>query len=1198
MAPRSLVPRLLGALSTCVALLAQAPVEQTIRYGRDIRPLLSDRCFRCHGPDANERAADLRLDERRFAIADLGDGAAAIVPGDPDRSLLMERIRSHDDQERMPPPSSNKPALQPAEIERFAQWIREGAAYEGHWAFEPPKPQPVPNNGAGHPIDAFVRQQLQRVGAEPSPAAAPATLCRRLFLVLTGLPPTPRELQAYLDDARSDRYERLVDRLLTEEPYATRHAEHLASIWLDAGRYADTSGIHMDAGRQAWLWRDWLIQAIRDDKPFDAFVVEQLAGDLLPDATDEQKVATGFLRNHVTTDEGGAINAEYLVEYAAERTATVGSVLMGLTLGCARCHDHKYDPISQQDYYQLFSFFNNNEEPGLYSQARNNPNRALEPNLSVPTDAQHQRRGELSAQIEAARALRDQIDPDERRNYGEFLARVGGELSLHWTRPRVEAAHSSGGATLTVLDDGSVLGSGDNPDHDVQRYELRTHATAQRWLCLEALPDASLPQARTSRASHGNTVLQHLRLEARPLQGSGDGEAAWREVPLIYALADIEQQNGDFGVGNALVDDGIGWAPAGHQQTGPRTAWFLAGEPFGFEGGTELRVTLKYDSRYRQHVFGRVRFATSRASDAGMHALPLWTSGYYTCGPFASKNAQKLYETAFGPELATSFERDARFQHTKSKGAKAATKGWSYREKFGRDRTNLLNNGVNAVYVGQRIWVPSRREVEFQLGSDDGFQLYVDGQLVGQRRVARGVRLDQDRAKATLTAGAHFVVLKIVNTGGAGGFALQTVAGERELRDDLFLAMVPDVLGDPERQQKLLHAYRSKRSPVYLERTARLAELQQQAEALEASVPMAMVMQERGAQRPTFVLMRGEYDKADPQRPVTRELPKVFGPLPAHLPKNRLGLARWLVSDDNPLLRRVAINRYWEFVFGTGIVRTSEDFGMQGEWPSHPELLDWLALEFADRGHSVRQMLRLMVTSETFRQRSRVGDVGRDPDNRLLGWFPRRRLTAEAIRDQALYVGGLLVERTGGPSVKPYQPQGLWREVAMLQSNTRIFERDDGDALWRRSLYTYWKRACPPPSLLTFDAPTREFCTIRRSTTNTPLQALVLWNDEQFVEAARELASRSMRAAPDDEARLVDMYRRTTGRTLRGEQLQMARETLRQLQRRYQQDPDGAGKLLAVGEKPVDGELDAARLAAFTVLASAFLDLDATLYID
>jgi len=1151
-----------------------------VRYGRDIRPLLSDRCFRCHGPDQNERAAGLRLDERRYALRDLGDGLAAVVPGAPERSLLIDRIRSHDDDERMPPPSSKRPALRPEEITLFERWIAEGAVYEGHWSFQPPRQAPVPQGSSDHPVDAFLQRRWREAGASPSPKAEPEALCRRLFLVLTGLPPTPAELSAYLSDERADRYEQLVERLLTQDPYATRHAEHLASVWLDAGRYADTSGIHMDAGRQAWLWRDWLIDAIKHDKPFDDFVVEQLAGDLLPDATHQQRVATGFLRNHVTTDEGGAINAEYLVEYAAERTSTVGSVLMGLTVGCARCHDHKYDPITQEDYYQLFSFFNNNEEPGLYSQSRDDA-RALEPNLKVPTGAHLERRTTINAQIAAARRLRDHFDPDEERDYDEFLTEVRVELGLQWERAKVRSATSAGGATLTTMADGSVLGSGDNPNHDTQTYTIESAGSDQRWLCLEALPDASLPQGRTSRASHGNTVLQHISLE------SHDGEE-WREVPLVFAMADIEQQNGDFSVGNTLSDDGQGWAPAGHKQPGPRTAWFLASRAFGGDG-RPLRVTLTYDSKYSQHVFGRVRFATSAASESALMPAPLWTSGYYTCGPFSAKDVNTHYEAAFGPEGATQLER----------GAKFGGKSWRYQDDFERERSNPLTSGANITYVAQRVWAPDTREVEWKIGSDDGFQLYLDGELVTERRVNRGVQLDQDRAKASLSPGPHLVVLKIINTGGAGAFALQPVHGERELQGDLCLAMAPGIREDAYRSEKLLHAYRSKRSPTYLKRSAQLTALEEELKALETGIPMAMVMQERGEMRPTFVLDRGEYDKADKQRPVARELPAIFGPLPAELPKNRLGLARWLVSDANPLLRRVAVNRYWEFVFGTGLVRTSEDFGMQGEWPSHPELLDWLAVEFGQRGHSVRHMLRLMVTSAAFRQRgmiSAAADI--DPDNRLLAWFPRRRLTAEAIRDQALYVSGLLIEQVGGPSVKPYQPDGLWREVAMLSSNTRIFRRDDGDALWRRSLYTYWKRACPPPSLLTFDAPTREFCTIRRSTTNTPLQALVLWNDEQFVEAARALATRTMREAQDGDARLQAMFLRTTGRPLAGEGLLQARETLHQLEQRYAREPKAAAKLLAVGERPTADDLDTAQLAALTMIASAFLDLDATVYLD
>ena len=1167
-----------------------APVAKqtrTIRYGRDIRPLLSDRCFRCHGPDATQRAAELRLDLREFAIAGRKDGAA-IVPGDAERSLLMQRIRSHDPEQRMPPVASNRPALQPDEIATFAQWISEGAQYEDHWAFAVPVRPHVPDSPHAQVIDRFLADAQHQLGIQAAARADRATLARRLFLVLTGLPPTPLELDAWLAETDEQAYERLVDRLLTTEPYATRHAEHLASIWLDAGRYADTSGIHMDAGRQGWLWRDWLIDALRNDKPFDEFVVEQLAGDLLPDATPEQVVATGFLRNHITTDEGGAINEEYLIEYAAERTATVGSVLLGLTVGCARCHDHKYDPIRQQDYYRLFSFFNNNEEPGLYRQSPD-ANRALEPFVMVPTSEQLQQKLSLQQQIEAATAELAAVDPNEHRAYRDFLNEAAGQLGLHWTRPKVVLATSGSGATLTVQPDGSVLGSGENPDTDRQTFVLQTGATDQRWFCLEALPDPSLPKGLLSRASHGNSVLQYLAVEVRPLAGDGDGPGAWQPLQFHYALADVEQQNGDFGIGNVLVDNGIGWAVAGHQVAGARTAWFLSEQPFGYAEGTELRVTLAYDSGYTKHVLGRVRFATSRGDLAGMATLPLATTGYYTCGPFAESNKDKLYDTVFGPEQATTVQTAQKFgKHS-----------WQYKDELQRGTTNLIGNGSNATFVGQRLWAPTEREVEVALGSDDGFQLFLDGQPVSEQRVDRGVALDQNRVKLKLTKGEHLLVLKVCNTGGVGGFAIQHLPAANELRGDLYLLMVPDILADTERGDRLRHAYRSERSPVYRERSAHLATLEQALAAIDTRVPRAMVMQERSMPRDTFVLARGEYDKPDPARPVTRELPQMFGTLPNDLPKNRLGLARWMVSDSNPLMRRVAINRLWEFVFGTGIVRTSEDFGLQGEWPSHPELLDWLACEFQAQGHSVRAMLRLMVTSEAFRRQSRVPESSsKDPDNRQLSWFPRRRLTAEAIRDQALFVAGILVEAKGGPSVKPYQPEGLWREVAMLQSNTRIFQRGEGDSLWRRSLYTYWKRACPPPNLLTFDAPTREFCTIRRSTTNTPLQALVLWNDEQFVEAARQLATRTLQQHQDDTERLAAMYRRVTARELTGRQAEMAMFTLREMQRRYLNDATAAKELLAVGSSKAPSDLPAGQLAAFTMLASAFLDLDATVYVD
>lgn len=1188
---RSTTMRSKAIVESCVVVLLSALLVgavsaqqgDAVRFGRDIRPLLSDRCFQCHGPDAGNRKADLRLDLRSAAVAAREHGAA-IVPGDPDASLLMQRLCSQDERLRMPPASAHKPALRSHEIELFRRWIAAGAPYEQHWSFVPPRRPPVPA-GESHPVDAFLRQAMRAHGAGPSPAADRRTLCRRVFLVLTGLPPTPAELEAFVADEAEDAYERLVDRLLGEEPYVTRHAEHLATLWLDAGRYADTSGIHMDAGRQAYLWRDWLIQALHDDKPFDEFVVEQLAGDLLPDATPQQQVATGFLRNHVTTDEGGAIDAEYLVEYAAERAETVGAVFLGLTVRCARCHEHKFDPFTQEDYYRLFSFFYNNDEPGLYSQSPN-AFRALEPYIEVPTEAERRQLADLRGELAAAREELDDVDPRERSGYRSFLAEVGAALNLHWTRPRVLAATSTGGTTLTPLRDGFVLASGENPDRERQTLVLQTGATEQRLLCLEAIRHPSLGEQKLSRTAHGNAVLQYIALDVRPLGSDAD----WQRVPIRYAMADIEQQNGDFTVGNALRDDGFGWAVDGTRRGGPRTAWFLTDEPFGFVEGTELRVTLAYDSQYARHSLGCVRLSTSRASASGLRRLPVWSSGFSLCGPFVQGSGQaELYDTAFGPENLTSLDRAVQF----------AGKDFTYRDAFGKGKANVFGNGRGVTYVAQRLWSPDTRTVEVALGSDDGFQLYLDGVQVGERRIDRGVRPDQDRVTVTLTPGPHLLVEKVVNTGGAGGFAIRHVGRAHELRADALLALAPDVVADPERGERLLHAYRSEHSPIYRQRVAHIAKLEQQVQAIEATVPRAMVMKERAEVRPTFVLQRGQYDQPDPERPVARALPAMFGAWPDNAPRNRLGLARWLVSDRNPLFDRVAVNRLWEFVFGTGIVRTSEDFGLQGEWPSHPELLDWLACEFRARGHSVRRMLRLMVTSETFRQQSRRGPAAtHDPDNRLLSWFPRRRLTAEVIRDQALYAAGLLVERTGGPSVKPYQPPGLWNEVAMRQSNTRVFRRDRGDALWRRSLYTYWKRACPPPSLLTFDAPTREFCTIRRSLTNTPLQALVLWNDEQFVEAARVLAAEALAAAPDDAGRLEWMFLRTTVRELPHELLAQSLATLHDLQRRYAQDPEAAAALVSVGEASVDAAIRPADLAAMTLLASAFLDLDATVYLN
>lgn len=1155
----------------------ERPASEPVRYGRDIRPILSDRCFHCHGPDPNTREAGLRLDRRDDALAARRDGAA-IVPGQPAASALLARITCADDADRMPPPSSGRRRLNDDEVALVERWIAEGASYEAHWSFVPPQQVPLPK--PGHPVDAFLDHTLQRRGIAVAPEADRATLARRLFLTVTGLPPTPDELAAFVADPRPDAYDQLVDRLFDQEPYRTRHAEHLATPWLDAARYADTSGIHMDAGRQIWPWRDWLLAALRDDLPFDTFVRDQLAGDLLPGATQEQIVATGFLRNHVTTDEGGAIDEEYRIEYAAERTGTLGSVFLGMTLSCARCHDHKYDPISQDDFYKLLAFFDKNDEPGLYSQVPD-PNRALEPALAVPSQAQRDAEQRLAAAIATAQQDLDRQAPGEAAASEAFFAGLLAEAGLQWQLLRPTAAAARRGATLTVLDDGSVLASGANPDRDAHTLDVQS-PPGQRLLVLQALPDPSLPHGKVGRAENGNAVLTHVQLEQQAADGS------WQPVPLVWARADVEQPDGDFAAVNVLAADARGWAIDAHRRdAGPRRLLLLADREFG----GALRATLHYDSVYARHTFGRVRLSASPLAEAAAARLPVAVGGFFVAGPFADGDRERLYAADHGPAAQPALDLTAKFGEQSWRSLPELRDGQPY---------NGLAQGSNVHYVALPIHAPTARELRWSLGSDDGFVAFVDGQRVAERRVDRGVAADQDSLTAHHRAGVGTLTLAIVNTGGQGGVYLRRVPNPDELPGDTWLALLPGDALDVELQGRLRTAWREHHSPDYRQRRDALAALTAELATLQRSVPQTMVMREAAQRRQTYVLMRGEYDKPDRNRPVEPDVPTMFGGLPNGAPRNRLALANWLVGEQHPLLRRVAVNRLWEFVFGTGLVRTSEDFGLQGEWPSHPELLDWLAVEFGRQGFRQRAMLKLLVRSAAFR-RSSVTDPAiaeLDPDNRLLARFPRRRLPAEALRDQALYVGGLLVERTGGPSVKPYQPPGLWQEVAMLQSNTRTFVRGDGDDLWRRSLYTYWKRACPPPTLLTLDAPTREFCSVRRITSNTPLQALALWNDEQFVEAARALAQRSLQVAGPTDARLAAMFVRCTGHALDPTGLQQSQHLYEQLVARFRDNPADAQALLGVGEHPLPAEVDAAALAALTIVANAYLNLDATLYVD
>ncbi len=1169
---------------------ARAVETTTIRFGRDIRPILSDRCFLCHGPDAATQMADLRLDSFEDATR-VVDGLAAIVPGDPDASLLFERITALDPHDVMPPPDSGKRAISDSEVDLIRRWIEEGAEYENHWAFEslqaPVVPASTDDGWSQNDIDRFTLRRLRQSGLEPAAPADRATLARRVFLDLTGLPPTPAELDVFLADASDDAYERLVDRLLTEEPYRTRLSERLATPWLDLARFADTSGIHMDAGRQIWPYRDWVLNAFRENMPFDRFTVEQLAGDLLPNPTMEQLIASGFHRNHVTSDEGGAIADEYLLEYAVDRVETTGAVWLGLTVGCARCHDHKFDPISQQDFYSLIAFFNNVEQPGIYTQVPDS-NRAFEPFLEIPREEDAALADELAVRMKELESDRDRSTPEEQAAIEEYLADLLADDGFAWSAAVPESAESVNGASMSILDDGSVLAGGENPASDEIVITYRVDDGLHDAFLIEALPHESLPDDKTGRAPNGNSILSGITAEAVSIVDPTQRV----EVPLEWAWADHEQPNGDFKITNALrPDDGRVWAAQSYDISGARTFVFLAAEPFGFEGGTDLVVRYGFKSPYAQHSIGRTRLHLGRSTPRLRAALPVANTNWFIIGPYPTANGTEAYATAFGPEADGPIAFGKNFRN----------QTWRYAPGVIDGQPITLAQGIGAEYVAREIYSPDERLLPLSLGSDDGIQIYRNGEMVFERQVARGVAPDQDQFDLPLVKGLNTLVLKIVNTGGAGGMYFRADPPTTELSGPAVAVLVPEDSVRPPVLAAAAESLRMQRSPRYREISDQIAKIDAERDGLLNDVPKTMVMKERAMPRDTYIMMRGQYDQPDVERPVSRAIPSVLGSLPDDLEQpSRLDLARWIVSDENPLTARVVVNRYWAMLFGRGLVESVEDFGLQGDWPSHPDLLDHLAITFREGGWDQLALLRRIVTSATYRQAARRDELALevDFDNELLSSFPRQRLAAEQIRDQALFTSGLLVEQLGGPSVKPYQPEGLWREVAMLQSNTRNYEQGYGEDLYRRSVYTYWKRASPPPTMLALDAPTREYCSTQRITTNTPLQALVLWNDPQFVEAARMLAARVIRETDEDDARFDLLFRHATSAPPSEAIRPMLEKTLSDYRARYDADVEAAAALIAVGESMAPEDIKPQELAAWTMLANAVLCSDAAIVKD
>ncbi len=1023
-----------------------------VSFNKDILPILSNNCFACHGPDEKTRETRFHFDTREGAFAKKG----VIVPGDAAGSFLVERITNPDPDERMPPLETGH-TLTPRQIDLLRRWIDEGATWDTHWAFvaparpELPAPRGGPDAWARHPIDRFIIARMQREGLKPSPEADRTTLLRRLTYDLTGLPPTPEAIDTFLADTAPDAYERRVD-LLLQSP---RYGERMAMPWLDAARYADTHGYHIDNLRGMWPWRDWVISAFNRNMPYDQFTVEQLAGDLLPNATREQKVASGFNRNHMINFEGGAIAEEYQVEYVIDRVEATSSAFMGLTMGCARCHSHKFDPITHKEFYQFFAFFNNVPEFGLDGRTGN-----AQPLVQLPSPDQQARLDALTAAIRTRQAAL--ADP------------VVAPLQTAWEATLPERAAPPGAGL-------------------VAHYEL----------------DGSFSDI-SGRYQHGRTV-------------SGD--------PTFDAGQ----------IGRAVSFDGDTHVSFGDVGSFDRT------DPFS------LAVWLKGRGNQPMSVLQKI--------DTG--------------------DARRGYEWGFDDVALVGIQRWAA-RLSVSLGSDAS-RGLQIRT---RERLRLGDwYHVALAYDGS--------------GRAAGLRLFVNGKPA-DTEVVRNTLVGPIRTDAPLSLGnkalgkpftGQIDDLRIYNR------LLTSAEIEQLAVHDGARVIASGVHGkrskeqaDQAREYFLTHAGPATLRTVYAE----LKDLRRQKEDLDKEVPTAMVMGELKKPRDTFVLARGDYRNQTEK--VQPGVPAVLPPMPDAAPLTRLTLARWLVQPDHPLTSRVAVNRFWQMYFGVGIVKTQEDFGLQGEAPVHPELLDWLATEFVRSGWDIRAMQRLIVTSATYRQSARVTPalLEKDPENRLLARGPRTRMPAEMIRDTALAAAGLLNDRIGGPSVSPYQPAGLWEEMAFGDGfSGQQYEQSHGRDLYRRGMYTLWKRTVPPASLATFDAPNREKCTARRALTNTPLQALALMNDPTYVEAARALAERALtEGGADADRRLTYAFRLATSRAPAGRELKVLRTLLDQRRAAYTADRASALKLIAIGESRRDPVLDPVELAAWTTVSSVILNLD------
>ena len=1037
--------------------------KRELKFDRDVRPILSDKCFHCHGPDEANREADLRLDLEE---------AARYAIGDQKHSELIERIDSDDATLLMPPSEAKKP-LTDKEKAILKDWIADGAKWTQHWSFVPPKADSSaqlatddPSEWAQNPIDDFVLSKLGDVDLKPSPEASKTTLIRRLTFDLTGLPPTLEEVDEFLADASPEAYESLVDRLLASKHFG----ERMAVMWLDAARYGDTSVYHADGPRDMWAWRDSVVRAYNSNMPFDQFSIAQLAADHLPEATLEEQILGGFNRNNGTTDEGGAFAEEYRVEYCVDRVKTTSTIWLGLTMECAQCHDHKYDPISQQEYYQFYAFFNVSSDKGMQTRKGN-----AEPVIEVPDPSKE----------EKIPGTRQAI-----ANFEAQLASLNKELDGEYENWLSQATESEASKGLSL--DGLVLSS------ELSRGKGRSVSVSSK-------APTSVPSLRPLHAA-----------EPIDTEGAVVGKVQWVNTPLDKGLS----------------FNGSNYVDFGNVADFERDQQFSYGGWVKPKGNANGAILARMDDANAYRGFDLY----AAGGKVAVHLIHDWPSNAVKV-----TTKKKLKPDEWSHVFAT-------YDGTsKADGIKIYVNGeqWDW---------DIEQNGLKGtIRTNKSLLLASRHPGSRFKGEIDCIKIY-------------GECLASEDVKALSSADGIQVIL-------AKNVANRSKAEVAKLKEH----------------------YLNETSESYRNLKREIKRLESELAELEKPLTTVMVMRDMAKPRDTFILNRGQYDSPTETK-VTANTLAALPPMSEELPRNRLGLAQWLFSEEQPLTSRVTVNRYWQMFFGAGLVSTPQDFGAQGAYPSHPELLDWLAVDFRENGWNIKKTIKKIVMSATYRQSSHVlaSTYSKDPENRYLSRGPRFRLQAEFIRDNALALSGLLDLKLGGPGVKPYQPPGLWVEVGL--SGKPAFKQDHGNSLYRRSLYTYWKRSAPPPTMQIFDAPTREKCTLQRPRTNTPLQALVVLNDPQYVEAARKfaedlLANKSM--TPED--RIIWAFRKTTARQPSPTETKAISQILKDATLAFSKSPKDAEKLLQVGESKRDPELDAQSLAAWTIVTSTLLNMDEAL---